>query len=393
LAHGRRRGPRVPWSLLDACCGLLVLAACTGLLPETESPRPGPTQEEEPGFDEADTSIDEVLLHFDPGMVEDIFPVYRDLAQALAPETRVAMAVPHQEDLPAAQFLLEAAGFPSHRCRYLVCDRTLTIWARDRVIPLWKHNARVFFRPLADPIPEEYSGDLVVADMLARWRGGTTATGLYLEGGNIVVGTQYVFVGRNVLLDNAVHQGGEDGVRSALRDLLDKEPLILGDRNLPLPHDHIDMYLTVVGPGSVLLGDPAAGAEALQRFAAAGLGDVVAPSYGELSTQQQLDMVPSYEAIRVQLLRAHLKVHRIPIVHTATGLLLTWNNALVERRGDGLRAYVPVYGIPLLDDAARDSYKRLGFRTFPVNVARIAQRGGTVRCVTNVLEWRRGGAP
>lgn len=365
----------MPRSLVRAF--LLVLWGCAATAPE------------DTGFDEADTSIDEVLLQFDPGMVEDVYPVYRDLARALHPETRVAMAVPHKEDLPAAQLLLSAAGFISARCRFLVCDRSLTIWARDRVIPLWKHNARVFFRPVADPIPEEYCGDLVVADLLANSLGGTTATGLYLEGGNIVVGNRHAFVGRNVLLDNSARLGGDGEVRSALRDLLDREPLILGGPDLPLPHEHLDMYLTVVGNGLVLLGDPAAGAELLQRFAAAGLADVVAPSYGTLSVQQQMEMVPSLEAVRVQLLRGGLKVHRIPLVYTPTGLLLTWNNALVERRSEGLRAYVPAYGIPLLDEAAHEAYRRLGFHTFPVNVARIAQRGGTVRCLTNVLAWRR----
>lgn len=352
---------------------------------------PVATHDPTTGFDEAGTSIAEVLLHFDPGMVEDVFPVYRDLARALDPETRVVMAVPQKEDLAAARFILEAAGFAPNRCRFLVCGESLTIWARDRLIPLWKHDGRVFFRPVRDLIPEEYCGDLAVADQLARCRGGTTATGLHLEGGNILIGAGHAFVGRNVLLDNAARLGSEGAVRIALRHLLGRDTLILGARDLPLPHDHIDMYLTVVGDRLVLLGDPAAGAEYLRRFASVGVADVVATSYGELSVEQQLEMVPAYEAIRVQLLRAGLKVRRIPVVHTSERLL-TWNNALVERRRDGPRAYVPVYGIPLLDDAAQETYRRLGFRTFPVNATRIAQRGGTVRCVTNVLEWRRSHA-
>ena len=68
--------------------------------------------------------------------------------------------------------------------------------------------------------------------------------------------------------------------------------------------------------------------------------------------------------------------------------MLTWNNALVERRHDGARAYVPTYGLPLLDDAAVRAYRQAGFRVFPIDVAAIAENGGTVRCLTNVVEWR-----
>ena len=124
----------------------------------------------------------------------------------------------------------------------------------------------------------------------------------------------------------------------------------------------------------------------------AGIPDVLSIPAAEVVEAEQIRLVPQYEHIREQLVRAGLKVERLPILHTNSHGVYTWNNALVERRPEGRRAYVPVYGIPWLDDQALATYRKLGFETFPIDVSRIMHLGGTVRCVTNVLTWS-GAAP
>jgi hypothetical protein len=98
-------------------------------------------------------------------------------------------------------------------------------------------------------------------------------------------------------------------------------------------------------------------------------------------------MVPVYERIARQLRDAGYAVERLPILHGQDGRVVTWNNALVERRDGEVRALVPVYGIPLFDERAHAAYQRLGCRVLPVEVAEVAALGGAVRCLTNVLEW------
>jgi hypothetical protein len=153
------------------------------------------------------------------------------------------------------------------------------------------------------------------------------------------------------------------------------------------------MFLTVIGPRRVLLGDPRAGADFVREVMHHGIDASIVSPEGGLSVEHQLLRVPAYERIRVQLLSAGLEVERIPIVHCESNhSVLTWNNALLERRADGRRAYVPTYGLLALDEVALATYRRLGFQTFPIDVARLAPMGGTVRCVTNVLSWHRPAA-
>ena len=190
------------------------------------------------------------------------------------------------------------------------------------------------------------------------------------------------------MLENLEDPDAPDApVIAELTTLLGSEPILCGAR-LGVPHAHCDMYLTAIGDRHVLLGDPRLGAALLERLRGEDLTASVLPPGDQFSIASQLDLAARYDAIRDELEQAGLLVDRLPIVHGDQGLLLTWNNALIDAREDGVRAYVPSYGIPALDRAAHDVFRGLGMRCFPIDVARLLPHGGAVRCMTNVIRWR-----
>jgi hypothetical protein len=76
---------------------------------------------------------------------------------------------------------------------------------------------------------------------------------------------------------------------------------------------------------------------------------------------------------------------RIPILRSVGGDLVTWTNAVMEVRHDRRIAYVPAYGIPLLDRAAQAAWRKLGYEPVPIRTRAVIREGGAVRCVTNAL--------
>lgn len=67
--------------------------------------------------------------------------------------------------------------------------------------------------------------------------------------------------------------------------------------------------------------------------------------------------------------------------------MLTYNNVLVESRAEGGRVYLPRYGWPALDNAARQTWEALGFMTRPIDGLTIsAMYGGALRCAVKVLK-------
>ena len=68
-----------------------------------------------------------------------------------------------------------------------------------------------------------------------------------------------------------------------------------------------------------------------------------------------------------------------------------YTNAVYETR-EGLRAaWMPTYGVPALDDAARRVHESLGFRVHPVSVRAVYTQHGTLGCLVNVIARGRAG--
>jgi len=65
---------------------------------------------------------------------------------------------------------------------------------------------------------------------------------------------------------------------------------------------------------------------------------------------------------------------------------VTFNNVLQEETSTGRVVYLPWYGGTLLDDAAGAVYRRLGYTVRRVDVRRVYQLQGALRCVVNVVD-------
>ena len=66
--------------------------------------------------------------------------------------------------------------------------------------------------------------------------------------------------------------------------------------------------------------------------------------------------------------------------------MLTYNNVIIEADAAGRRVYLPRYGWPAIDDAARDAWTALGFAVRPIDGLTIsAMYGGALRCAVKVL--------
>ncbi len=343
------------------------------------------------GFPEASAEIRTLLLQYDAEVAGDLFPAWRDLARELPPQVRVVLACGEGAARAAAR-LAEHAGFPDERVRTVLTEGPPTVWARDRIVALAgrEPGSVELLTPDPEMVELDLLPDLQVSESLAA-EGGiffAAPSGLHFAGGDLLFSAVRPIAGSHLLLANLDRLfRTEADAFAGLAQIFGAEPLIIG-RKAGVPHEHCDMFLTVLGPDTVLLGNPISGAAWLEDLLDAGLPSAVLPLHDQWHPETTRREAPVYKAIRQELVAAGLEVRSVPILVGQQGSFLTWNNALVERRADGLHAYVPRYGIAALDEAAFAVYADAGVKPHPVDVARLAQHGGTVRCITNVLEWQ-----
>ncbi|MHC4957241.1 MAG: hypothetical protein ACYTGN_02615 [Planctomycetota bacterium] len=314
------------------------------------------------------------VWHFNPALGSESATAYRDLLAALPRDVRVVVSVATEQ--AADQFEAETAraGDLDPRVRFAVTGRAVSAWARDRYLFLPDASGPRALLPLRGSVEPDRLGDLDVPALLHAFVPGlrVVQTAFAFEGGNVIVAGDDVIVGHDVVGDTAALTGrSPDVVRSELARVFRRRVVVIGDAGDPPPHDHIDMFLTVVGPREALLGDPA----------------LAAP--GEIEGFGRRDVDPElpglYARVAATLRRAGYRIARIPIVHIEGGKVVTWNNAVLERRGSRRIAYVPAYGLEALDRIARELYVGCGFRVRPVRARGVIQAGGAVRCLSNTL--------
>lgn len=339
-------------------------------------------------FPEGLATIDHLLLHFDPNSVEGWLPACRDLVLSLPREVRITIAVHGPVEREQLKRILAAQGIK--RPEIVIVGRPITQWARDRMIAVGNGSLVDLLTPRADCVGPDYTGDLATASTLADRHGcRAVPVALEFEGGDIVCGGKHTFIGWDTIRSNSETASTDDTIR-AFQRLLCSEVVVVG-RPVP-PHIHVDMYLTMFDQNTVMLGDPIAGGDLLEKCQQQ-TPLVALPSFDTWTIAAQQVVAPQYEEVWRELHQRGLRVLRVPILHGEQGGVLTWNNALVERRGAERRVYLPVYGVPLLDDEAARAFRDAGSRVFAIDVSGIAPDGGTVRCITNVLAWSSPSQP
>ncbi len=331
-------------------------------------------------------ALRDIALHFTPAMEREAGPSYRDLLRSLPAAVTVHVLVERREHFERFVALARSWTAPAAPRRLIpaVVGRPITTWSRDRYTLARRGSRRLL---LVRPRPQDHAPALRRNDWhapfaLARAAGASVRVAprpLIFDGGDLTATSRHVFA--TALLAHR-NRGGALGdhrtLRRWLRSNTGLEPVLIGRHHHEVPGHHVGMFLTPLDDEVVLVGDARAGLALARRLP----GARPMPLDASAATADRFDHVAR------TLARRGFRVVRTPLVPMTDGLTyITYNNALLERRPDGaLHAYMPTFGLSLLDRAGRAAYEALGVTVHEVDVSRIFGHNGTVRCLVNVLQ-------
>jgi hypothetical protein len=303
-------------------------------------------------------------------------------------------------------------------------ESPITIWTQDPFLVLT--GARGDVTLLASKTFER-ADDRLMADVVSKETGfPVRASGLSFEGGNIVSDTESIFVGATTIRRNAAELGvAEPEVVVRFEEELGRPVLVVGP--FPQPIGHIDMAMTPLGDRRIAVADAAAGARIAERALRDAPGSVEAfergceeaffgdPAIRTLAgadgaleapkvrgrTREMIRrswaVAPQLDGVARALEQHGYHVERIPFLFGgpeaegregagAAYPMLTYNNVILEQDVEGRFVYLPRYGWPAMDEAARQAWAQLGFSPRPIDGLTIsAMYGGALRCAVKVL--------
>ena len=308
-------------------------------------------------------------------------------------------------------------------------ENPLTIWTQDPFLVLAGPGDDV---TLLTSKEFERADDRLMADAIARETGyRTRPSGLFFEGGNIVSDRDRILIGANTIRRNAAALDvAESEVVLRFEEELGRPVLVVGP--FPQPIAHIDMMLTPLGGRRIAVADASAGARIAEHAMKHDPRSVTAfetwcekhffghPAIQELAgadgvlpvpevrgrTREMIDhsrrVAPLLDNVARSLEQQGYRVERVPFlfggpemrppseeadrVMRAAYPMLTYNNVVLEDDDAGQAVFLPRYGWPAMDDAARRGWEALGFKTRPIDGLTIsAMYGGALRCAVKVL--------
>lgn len=311
------------------------------------------------------------------------------------------------------------------RLRFVEVDpeRTITVWPQDPFVVLAGEDEPV----LLQPARFERGGDDRMAQALANARGWELRRSeLLFEGGNLVSDERRIYIGAETIRRNAIERGESDlGIAARFEAELGREIWVVGP--LPQPVGHLDLVLTPLGDGAVLLADPEWGADLAegadpahvrefereserQFFGHPWIEALEQPDGKEVRSpeivgttasvvDQSRTLASDFAQIARELETRGLRVERIPFLGPKRAApndgpgrrgpgypVLSYNNVLLEERGGSRIVYLPLYGLPELDEAAANVWRELGYTPRPISgLATTAMYGGSLRCAVKVL--------
>jgi len=307
-------------------------------------------------------------------------------------------------------------------------ESPITIWTQDPFLVLTGPGDAI---TLLTSKTFERADDRLMADVIAR-EGGyhVKKSELFFEGGNIVSDDEHILIGADTIRRNAVEFDVPDAeVVLRFEEELGRSVLVIGP--FPQPIAHIDMAITPLGGGRIAVADASAGAAIAERalkenpasvaeferwteehfFGDPAIreligigGSLTAPHVAGRTAEmiaKSRQVAPLLDGVAAALEQNGYRVSRVPLLWggpegepgaddkermRAAYPMLTYNNVIIEADTAGRRVYLPRYGWPAMDDAARDAWAALGFSPRPIDGLTIsAMYGGALRCSVKVL--------
>jgi hypothetical protein len=371
--------------------------------------------------------------------------VFSDLMRLLPSETRITMVVHPSSAADAEALATERAG----QVDIVTAPDWLafTVWAEDACVVVEDASADPPITYLVEPFAFPRLGDEVVADLVAQATSlQSTQLPLIFQGGNVLIGDDFVLIGRDYL-DQSIRSHFVNGqlrgfpetapqseqqawVRDLFRRTFDPERELhflesdptgrpgnalfehqgqvwldhvdagWGDRQ---PIFHIDMFVSLAGRDQrtgryrVLVGDPTVANEMLGW------------------QPEPHDLAGEFDAIAAQLEALDFDVRRTPLVHTFAPELrpgavttpdggtaefvarrrwyhATANNCLVQIDGDRHDVWVPTYGheprenLTPVDARHKAIWEGLGFTVHQLgDFHQFAFNQGALHCIKKYL--------
>ena len=350
---------------------------------------------------EASRPMNEVVLHYVPEAYPLVEDAYTDFLRALPTSVRVVLVVPRGMS-PSQQRQLQerlAAIDPSlpTRIQKAEAEGPITTWSKDRALVTTPPRPGAAARLLVPAEPsktwrQRYNDWSTPAAIAAASAGRyeVRVAPIDFDAGDFAIEDGTVIVDTNLLAKNR-HRGIGNVIelRKRVSAWLEMPVVVLGQEPGDTPRHHLAMYMAPLGGKVALVGDP--------RWARTLVGDAFEPGELSVETGEPLRadfseaMTLRFERAADDLRRYGYQVVRIPNVPFDHKTYLSYTNGVFEVR-DGRRiAYVPVYEIEALDQAARDVYEKLGWEVRAIRVRSAYAHHGTIGCLVNVLG--RGAGP
>lgn len=326
--------------------------------------------------EDASGTLERIAIHYTPAMDREALPVWRQLFGVLPPTIRVAVAVERADDFTAfVAAMRDARVAHLERFEASVVGQPITTWSRDRMAAV-ESPAGVIAPPQVATASRHRAGDWQAPFAIARQVYGESpqVTNFVFEGGDFAASRGYLFADVNLTARNLGRGDASPAhLQQAVAHTFGQQLIWLGDHLGDVPEHHIMMYMVPLDDRQVVVGDP--------RWGAA------------LAPDRQLDTDHSaarFDRVAGELAARGFIVHRIPvIVLPGAGSYITYTNALFDRseRGGPSQSivYLPIYGVPQLDDVAQQTYRALGYQVIPIDVSTIYRRNGSLGCLVNVM--------
>lgn len=343
----------------------------------------------------------EVLMHYVAELEPTFRDAYRDFLLTLAPETRIVLVVRRQDRARLDAFLahLDASGALARRTRVAEITRPLGIWSKDRALVLdatatatAAPKIELAIPPRTRPGEGSRPGDWDVVPAVAAALPESFVVRqlpFAFDAGDFAVTKSRVVFDVNLFARN--HGRGfrsPEELRDRVQALVSRDVLMLGTEPGDVPRHHMSMYMALLDGGVALVGDPEAGARLVGR-------DYV-PGERSPETDEPLraDFSPAtlarFDRAARELAAAGFRVERIPTVPFDDKTYFAYTNGVYETRAGRRVAWMPSFGVPAVDTAAREVYERLGWSVIPVSVRSLYRHHGTLGCVVNVLSRAHG---